>query len=88
MIATPAHADMTDLTGFRASLATMVRGLSADALRRLATSWPTEGNLADLIVTEAIAAALEEHGARAAPANGVRLSWRRRHNPNQQAKAA
>ena len=88
MIATPADTDMTDVTGFRASVATMVRGLSADALRRLATSWPTEGNLADLIVTEAIAAALEEHGARAAPANSVRLSSRRRQDPNQQAKAA
>ena len=88
MIATPADTDVTDVTGFRASVATMVRDLSADALGRLATSWPTEGNLADLIVTEAIAAALEQHGARPAPANSVRLSSRCRHDPKQQANAA
>ena len=60
MFVSPADRGLLDAQEFRASVAVTLRSLSEPTLRRLAASWPTERNLAELIVADAIAEALEE----------------------------
>ena len=71
MIASLADLDSLDAAAFRASVALMLRDLSSATLRRLAASWPTERSLAELIVAEAIAAALAERDEGDATAHEV-----------------
>ena len=71
MTASLADTDSLDAAAFRASVALMLRDLSSATLRRLAASWPTERSLAELIVAEAIAAALAERDEGDATAHEV-----------------
>ena len=75
MITALADGDVANAAGFRDVVARMLRGLSGDALRRLAASWPTEGEVCDLIIAEAIAEALDERSAADGPARQGRSPW-------------
>jgi hypothetical protein len=71
MIAFLADRDAADAEGVRAAVTGSLRGLPGDLLRRLATSWPTEDDPADRIVTEAFAEALAERPAPEQPPGPV-----------------
>jgi hypothetical protein len=75
MIPSLDDSEIADAIRFRAAVAEALRGLSADVLRRLATSWPAENDRADRIVAEAIAEALEELRTGREPARQQPPPW-------------
>ena len=85
MIVTFAASDAADAIRLRAVVTSALRELPGDVLRKLATSWPAEGDLADRIVDEAITEALEEFGAAKCPARQDQPLWLRRRHEHPQA---
>ena len=88
MNASFADGDAADAVRFRAAVAGALRGLSGDVLCRLATSWPAEDDLANRIVAEAIAEALDELRAEKAPFRRDEPPWLDMHGRSIQASVA
>ena len=77
--------DAADAKRFRAAAVRILRELSGDELRKYATSRPAAGDLAHLIVVEAITEALEELRAATGPTRMDRPARLRRRDQRMQA---
>ena len=88
MVASLADSDVADATQFRAAVARALREQPGDVLRKLAASWPAEGDLADRIVAEAIAEALDGPSVAQRSGRQDQPTWLRRQDRHMQARAA